>query len=275
MKRTDKIPISAISDAYGLTPEALRYYEEKGLLKPERAGGGARRFSLNDVQRIGFIKSYQRQGFSLDEIKLILTGCSQDNLVRMMDEKRAQLREQLNLTRSIYNRMTACTDLLRDNQRINQKPRLCEGTAAYTLDFESTAELFESVPQNPVLRDLIDALPLTTYCSIIPLKRLEGDTSMPIRIGVCAPVEYAASIHADFSAMRMCAGPRTVRCLFELFDAKNNAIGLEDILTRCLHYMKENDLSPICDGYTRQYVWFADERGQRQHYAELILPVKG
>lgn len=29
-----KISISALSIAYGLTPEALRYYEEKGLLSP-------------------------------------------------------------------------------------------------------------------------------------------------------------------------------------------------------------------------------------------------
>ena len=83
-----KISISALSVAYGLTPEAIRFYEEKGLLMPERAGaGGFRRFSLNDVQRIGFIKSYQRQGFSLDEIKYILTECPQDALISMMDEK--------------------------------------------------------------------------------------------------------------------------------------------------------------------------------------------
>ncbi|MDO4484663.1 MAG: MerR family transcriptional regulator [Clostridia bacterium] len=61
-----KISISSLSVAYGLTPEALRYYEEKGLLTPERANGkGYRQFTLNDVQLLGFIKSYQRQGFSL------------------------------------------------------------------------------------------------------------------------------------------------------------------------------------------------------------------
>ena len=66
-----KISISALSIAYGLTPEALRYYEEKGLLSPDRAASsGLRRFSIADVQRLGIIKSLQRQGFSLDEIKL-------------------------------------------------------------------------------------------------------------------------------------------------------------------------------------------------------------
>ena len=36
-----KISISALSIAYGLTPEALRYYEEKGLLSPDRGCAAA------------------------------------------------------------------------------------------------------------------------------------------------------------------------------------------------------------------------------------------
>ena len=89
-----KISISALSIAYGLTPEALRYYEEKGLLSPDRTtSSGFRRFSIADVQRLGIIKGLQRQGFSLDEIKRIMTHCPLAELVAMMDEKRAALRE--------------------------------------------------------------------------------------------------------------------------------------------------------------------------------------
>ena len=56
-----KISISALSIAYGLTPEALRYYEEKGLLTPDRtASSGFRKFSIQDVQVLGIIKSLQR-----------------------------------------------------------------------------------------------------------------------------------------------------------------------------------------------------------------------
>ena len=268
-----KISISAISVAYGLTPEAVRFYEEKGLLTPDRSGaGGFRRFSLNDVQRIGFIKSYQRQGFSLDEIKHILTACPQDELIAMMDEKRAQLREQLRQTRAIYDRLTACTDLLRDHERHLLTPRVCEGSAVYLLDFASTEELFKSVDKSSVLRDLIEALPLTSYCTIIPLKRLEGLAAVN-RIGVCAPVEYSTAIHADFSQMRMSAGPRTVRCLFELFDAKT--CSMDQLVDLCMRFMDERGLVPVSDGYTRQYVWFADENGRRQHYAELIIPIRG
>lgn len=268
-----KISISALSVAYGLTPEAIRFYEEKGLLTPERAGsGGYRRFSINDVQRIGFIKSYQRQGFSLEEIHHILTDCPLDELISMMDEKRAQLREQLCMTRAIYDRMTSSTDLMRDHERLLLKPRLCGGCAAYLMDFASTEELFSSVSKSPVLMDLIEALPLSSYCSVVPLKRLEGGHANT-RIGICAPVEFSAAIHADFSQLRMSAGPKTIRCFFELFDIKTNS-SFDHLLDTCLEFARTHNLTPVSDGYTRQYVWFADENGKRHHYAELILPVK-
>ena len=143
-----KISISALSIAYGLTPEALRYYEEKGLLSPDRtASSGFRRFSIADVQRLGIIKSLQRQGFSLDEIKRIMTHCPLAELVTMMDEKRAALREQIAQQNAVYERMTCGTDLLRDCDRLSMQPRLCAhrfrfrlravGFRAQTADSES------------------------------------------------------------------------------------------------------------------------------------------
>ena len=157
-----KISISALSIAYGLTPEALRYYEEKGLLSPDRAASsGFRRFSIADVQRLGIIKSLQRQGFSLDEIKRILTKCALSDLIVMMDEKRAALREQIAQQNAVYERMTSGTDLLRDCRRLLMQPRLCMGCAAYLVDFDSVPALWTAVPKMPFLKDLIDALPLT------------------------------------------------------------------------------------------------------------------
>ena len=184
-----KISISALSIAYGLTPEALRYYEEKGLLSPDRtASSGFRRFSIADVQRLGIIKSLQRQGFSLDEIKRIMTNCPLAELVAMMDEKRAALREQIAQQNAVYERMTCGTDLLRDCDRLSMQPRLCAGSAGYLIDFDSVSALWASVPKLPILKALIDALPLTSYCTIIPPALLTGG-SAAARVGIVAPAD--------------------------------------------------------------------------------------
>jgi len=266
-----KISISALSIAYGLTPEALRYYEEKGLLSPDRAASsGFRRFSIADVQRLGIIKSLQRQGFSLDEIKQILTKCALSDLIVMMDEKRAALREQIAQQNAVYERMTSGTDLLRDCQRLLMQPRLCMGCAAYLADFDSVPALWTAVPKMPLLKDLIDALPLTNYCTTVPLALLNGQ-SAATRIGIVAPVEFTHVIHADFSQMRMSAGPQAVKIIFDLCPPEKTSLQPVIDLTRA--FMQAHRLKPVCEGYTRQYAWFVDPDGQMRHYSELIVPV--
>ena len=267
-----KISISTLSTAYGLTPEALRYYEEKGLLTPERAGsGGFRRFSTVDVQIMGIIKSLQRQGFSLEEIRrVMLEGCTLDELIALMDEKRSQLTEQAALTHAICSRMTSCTDLLRDHERLLMKPRLSRGVAAYLIAFDSVAQLWENVPKMPILRDLIDALPLSSYCSIIPLEQLKGG-SKEKRTGICVPAEFAAFIHSDLTQMTMSAGPRSVRMLFDVRPPKSSTI--DHVVETMTTYMRENGHVPVSDGYTRQYSWHVNEHGERRQFSELIVPI--
>ena len=54
--------------------ETLRFYERKGLLpKPPRRNSGYREYPPESVQRLRFIKRAQELGFSLAEIKELLT----------------------------------------------------------------------------------------------------------------------------------------------------------------------------------------------------------
>lgn len=267
-----KISISALSIAYGLTPEALRYYEEKGLLTPERtSSGGFRKFSSVDIQMLGIIKSLQRQGFSLDEIRRVAKeGLPLPELIAMMDEKRGQMGEQIVMLNAICNRLTNCTDLLRDHERLLMQPRICQGCAAYLADYDSVPALWQSVPKSPLLKELIDALPLTSYCTILPLSCLAGESSAT-RTGICAPAEFAALIHADFSQMRMSAGPRSVRMLFDLMPPERAS--MEPVIARVQAYLQENHLTPAAEGYTRQYSWHVDETGRQRQFSELIVPI--
>ncbi|MEX1102869.1 MAG: MerR family transcriptional regulator [Dehalococcoidia bacterium] len=64
------LQIGEAADRTGLTQRTLRYYEEKGLLKPpSRMDGGFRLYSGDDVERIERIKEMRDLlGFSLAEI---------------------------------------------------------------------------------------------------------------------------------------------------------------------------------------------------------------
>jgi DNA-binding transcriptional MerR regulator len=67
---TDKSRLYSVSELakeVALTPQALRFYEEKGLLKPARSGG-ARVYTYRDRARLKLILKLRRLGFSLDDV---------------------------------------------------------------------------------------------------------------------------------------------------------------------------------------------------------------
>jgi MerR family redox-sensitive transcriptional activator SoxR len=66
------LTISEVSNRSGVAASALRFYEEKGLIKSERAGSGHRRYQRAVLRRIAFVVFAQRIGMTLDEIALEL-----------------------------------------------------------------------------------------------------------------------------------------------------------------------------------------------------------
>ncbi|MEG3617668.1 MerR family DNA-binding protein [Magnetovibrio sp. PR-2] len=58
----------------GVTVEAMRYYEREGLIaEPDRDINGYRRYDPDAVRRIHFIKRAQDVGFTLKDIKELLS----------------------------------------------------------------------------------------------------------------------------------------------------------------------------------------------------------
>jgi DNA-binding transcriptional MerR regulator len=64
----DRFTISDLSAEFDVTARALRFYEDQGLIAPERQGM-ARIYSKRDRARLAWILRAKRVGFSLAEIR--------------------------------------------------------------------------------------------------------------------------------------------------------------------------------------------------------------
>lgn len=65
--------IGELAGRLGINPRTIRYYERVGLLpEPDRTGANYRIYAQADADRLAFIKTAQRLGLSLDEIREIL-----------------------------------------------------------------------------------------------------------------------------------------------------------------------------------------------------------
>jgi len=68
------IKIGALARESGVGAGALRYYERLGLLPaPHRSASGYRLYERATARRLGFIRKAQALGFSLDQVRELLT----------------------------------------------------------------------------------------------------------------------------------------------------------------------------------------------------------
>jgi len=70
--------ITVAAELAGMSVQALRLYERKGLLQPHRTPGGTRRYSDTDIVRLRRISQLINDGINLTGIARIL-GLEDDN----------------------------------------------------------------------------------------------------------------------------------------------------------------------------------------------------
>lgn len=91
----DLYQIGEVARECGASIDTIRYYEKLELIaKPQRTGGGFRRYQRTAVEQLRFIKKAQSFGFTLKEIKSIMR-CSQEGLKPCCDLVRNLLEKKL------------------------------------------------------------------------------------------------------------------------------------------------------------------------------------
>ena len=83
--------ISVAAELAGVHPQTLRIYERKGLVEPERTGGGSRRYSDADIARLERIQELTAAGLNLEGVKQVMA--LQDEVARLKGEI-ARLQEE-------------------------------------------------------------------------------------------------------------------------------------------------------------------------------------
>ena len=93
--------IGEVARRSGVSVDALRFYEDKGLIRPQRSANGYRLYPQETLQLVGYIKLAQQLGFSLAEIGENLPllwnndGASSKLLAQLFAEKIALLDERM------------------------------------------------------------------------------------------------------------------------------------------------------------------------------------
>lgn len=78
--RVAGLSIGDVAERSGVAPSAIRFYEERGLIRSWRTPSGHRRFDRAVLRRLAFIVFAQRVGLSLEEIGEALLQLPRDRV---------------------------------------------------------------------------------------------------------------------------------------------------------------------------------------------------
>ncbi len=112
-----RLTVQAVAKLSGVTPRALHYYDEIGLLSPARGKADYRIYSAADLLRLQQILVYRELGLPLQRIKALMDepGFSTE---RALLEQRAQLEEKAESTARMLAAVDQALARLRGDARV-------------------------------------------------------------------------------------------------------------------------------------------------------------
>ncbi len=95
--------ISVAAQLAGLHPQTLRTYERMGLILPQRTGGGGRRYSHHDIEKLRTIAELTASGIGIEGVRRIVElenqaaalAARNEELIAELEATRAALRQAL------------------------------------------------------------------------------------------------------------------------------------------------------------------------------------
>lgn len=111
--------IGDLAQRTGASVRSLRYYEEQGLVLPERTPGGHREYEEDDVARVGFVQLLLAAGLPSRKIREILpildTGIATAPMQDHLEDEHVRLTAQIEELTRTRDRLTALREIARQS----------------------------------------------------------------------------------------------------------------------------------------------------------------
>ena len=123
MKTRAGMTIGKLAKRTGISADAIRFYEDEGILPPaEKTEAGYRLYDEDAVRRVRFIKHAQQCGMTLSEVRQLLDlksdGCSCCGDVRSLAmQKKMQIEQKIQTMVAMSRALTELIEICTEEER--------------------------------------------------------------------------------------------------------------------------------------------------------------
>ncbi len=270
--------IGTLAKRFGVTPQALRFYEKHGLLLPAReSAGGDRKYQSRNLKWLYSIRRYHDLGYSLEETLELFSCDSTEELDAMAERKETETRAELEV---LERRLASLHRQREDLERIGRLFHGCEVVEMprlWLLLDQKGQELDETPALQREIREWLRFLPWVYAASVLGEEMLQAPQVEGAReSGFCVEETVAQWLGIEPSRhMRTvggCAAVHTVSALEHPHTVP------EELLGHALRYAEEEGLT-VTSAVGRCLAKTGEDRCRedlmpRRVYYEYWLPLK-
>jgi MerR family redox-sensitive transcriptional activator SoxR len=111
---SEALTIGELASRSGVAPSALRFYEQRGLIRAARTSGNQRRYSRATLRRVALVQAGRAAGIPLEEIRRALDSLPADRTPtrrdwdRLSRAWRADIDQRIETLQALRDRLTTC-----------------------------------------------------------------------------------------------------------------------------------------------------------------------
>lgn len=116
--------IGEICKIYNIGPDSLRYYEKKGLIKPQRKNNGYRIYSLEEIWRLNLIKDLRKLDFSVQQIKTYIDSRNINTTKELMEKEIMLIEKEIKPLIRVQNKLKSKLKLMKDFEKLKESDKI-------------------------------------------------------------------------------------------------------------------------------------------------------
>lgn len=269
----EKYKIGDVSKILGISPDLLRYYEKKGVVKPTKhTSNDYRYYDFWDINFLLDCLWFKNFGFSIDQISEMVRIGSADELSVLFQEKEDELRATIQRAQLLLERAEEHRGDLEKIKRllgkceISESPEYIRYINRYTDNFDTSPAL------QKLSHDWLDLMPFVHRCFEIAEIDLKRGNGKDYKWGLSLSMDYVRRLNVSTEPPVLHV-PACKRCIHSVFKSSGKGNFSPQLLGYVVDYAIFHSLS-ICGPARGNLLASVLEGDALTGYFEVWLPVK-
>ncbi|OZV12503.1 hypothetical protein CIW83_08990 [Tissierella sp. P1] len=244
-----KYKISDVAKLLDITPEAIRYYESKGIIAPERSEAtGYRYYGGWEIHMLIRARIYRQLGYTLDETAKLLNNYENDDIISNLSDRKEDIKKEIvwksNILKHIEKEeqsMIASNELI-GKYRIEYRPDI------YRLEMQNGYVLHPDKYIQKIIFDWLNKIPFVFTSTLFSLVEVES-SGKNFSVGLGVYKEYAELLDIEESDYVKLYPSRL--CIQTGIQSKSNRTITPELLAPAIEYMNSQGMELSGDVLTK------------------------